>query len=260
MPWPGVQGNRIINPLKKKRKKPTETEWRGSMDIRTELALIPDPRIDRCKKHNLVDMLLLCSIAMVCGAESVEDIAFFGETHEAWLKKHLALPNGTPSADAILRALGRIDHQKFEPCFLSWTRGYFKERASAGSVVAIDGKTARGSASEERKAIPIVSAWADELGLVLGQAQTEEQSNEITAMPALLEALDVSGCIVTIDAMGCQKTIAQSIVAKHGGYALALKENHPEAYAEARELFEAIDESPPVLFLPIRKQPRIRGG
>ncbi|MDR2177143.1 MAG: ISAs1 family transposase, partial [Treponema sp.] len=206
------------------------------MDIRTELALIPDPRIDRCKKHNLVDILLLCIIAMVCGVESVEDMVFFGETHQGWLKKYLGLPNGIPSADTILRVLGRIDHRKFEACFLSWTRGYFRERAGAGSVIAIDGKTVRGSESGERKAIHIVSAWADEMGLVLGQVQTEEKSNEITAIPALLGALDISGCIVTIDAMGCQKAIAADIVAKHGGYTLALKENHPEVYAEAREL------------------------
>jgi hypothetical protein len=187
------------------------------MDIRTEPALIPDPRIDRCKKHQLVDILLLCITAMVCGVESVEDIVFFGETRQAWLKKHLALPNGIPSADTILRVLGRIDRRKFEECFRSWTQGYFKERISPGSIIAIDGKTARGSASGERKAVHIVSAWADELGLALGQIQTEEKSNEITAIPALLEALDISGCIVTIDAMGCQKTIAQDITAEHGG-------------------------------------------
>jgi hypothetical protein len=196
-------------------------------------ALIPDPRIDKCKKHNLVDILLLCIIALVCGVENVEDIVFFWETHQAWLKKYLALPNGIPSGDTILRVLGRIDHRKFEACFLSWIRGYFKEKVSAGSVIAVDGKTVRGSASDERKAIHIVSAWADELGLVLGQVQTAEKSNEITAIPALLEALDISGCIVTIDAMGCQKTIAQDIVAKQEGYTLALKENHHEVYAEA---------------------------
>jgi predicted transposase YbfD/YdcC len=212
------------------------------MDIRTELALIPDPRIDRCKKHNLVDILLLCIIAMVCGVESVEDIVFFGETHRAWLEKYLALPNGIPSADTILRVLGRIDHRKFENCFLSWTRGYFREKVSAGSVIAIDGKTVRGSESDGRKAIHIVSAWADEMDLALGQVQTAEKSNEITAIPALLEALDISGCIITIDAMGCQKAIAQDIVAKQGGYTLALKENHPEVYAEAQELFECTGE------------------
>jgi predicted transposase YbfD/YdcC len=212
------------------------------MDIRTELALIPDPRIDRCKKHHLVDILLLCIIAQVCGVASVEDIVFFGETHQAWLKQYLKLPNGIPSADTILRVLGRIDHRKFEACFLSWTQGYFKEKASAGSVIALDGKRVRGSAGEERKAIHIVSAWADELGLVLGQIQTAEKSNEITAIPALLEALDISGCIITIDAMGCQKTIAQAVAAQQGDYTLALKENHPEVYAEAQELFAGINE------------------
>jgi hypothetical protein len=110
------------------------------------------------------------------------------------------------------------------------------------SSIALDGKRVRGSESDERKAIHIVSAWADELGLVLGQIQTAEKSNEITAMPALLEALDISGCIITIDAMGCQKTIAQAVTAQHGDYTLALKENHPEVYAEAQELFAGINE------------------
>jgi predicted transposase YbfD/YdcC len=174
--------------------------------------------------------------------ENVEDIVFFGETHEDWLRKYLALPNGIPSADTILRVLSRIDRRKFEGCFLSWTCGYFRERVHAGSVIAVDGKTVRGSACEERKAVHVVSAWADQMGLVLGQVQTEEKSNEITAIPALLEALDIAGCIVTIDAMGCQKAIAQAIVAKRGGYTLALKENHPEIYEEARKLFEDIDE------------------
>jgi predicted transposase YbfD/YdcC len=175
---------------------------------------------------------------MVCGVESVEDIVFFGTTHKKWLKKYLELPNGIPSADTILRLLSRIDSKKFETCFRSWTQGYFKERVSAGSVIAIDGKTVRGSESEERKAIHIVSAWADELGIVLGQVQTAEKSNEITAIPELIEVLDITGCIITIDAMGCQKKIAQHIVDKKGGYVLALKENQPEVCQEARELFE----------------------
>jgi predicted transposase YbfD/YdcC len=191
----------------------------------------------------LVDILLLCIIAMVCGVESVEDIAFFGITHEKWLKKYLELANGIPSADTLLRVLSRIDSKKFEASFLSWTRGYFKERVTDGAVIAIDGKTVRGSGSEERKAIHIVSAWADEMGLVLGQVQTSEKSNEITAIPDLIRALDISGCIVTIDAMGCQKDIAQDIVERKGGYVLSLKENHPQVYGEARELFAEIDTS-----------------
>ena len=166
------------------------------MDIRTELARIPDPRIDRGKKHNLVDSLLLCSIAMVCGREHGEDGVFFGETHEEWLRKYLGLPNGIPSADTIVRVLGRIDRRKFEDCFRSWTCGYFRERVGTGSVSAVDGKTVRGSVSEERNAVPIVGAWAEGMG----QAQTEEKSNEITAIATLLKALDSSGCMVTIDA------------------------------------------------------------
>ena len=170
------------------------------MDIRASLANIPDPRIERCKKHLLVDILLLCIIAMVCGVQSVEDIVFFGITHIKWLKQYLALPNGIPSADTILRVLGRIDHAKFETCFLDWTRGYFRQRLEPGSVIAIDGKTVRGSATETDKGIHLVSAWANKLGLVLSQVKTHEKSNEITAIPELLSVLDVSGCVVTIDA------------------------------------------------------------
>jgi predicted transposase YbfD/YdcC len=207
------------------------------MDLRASLAIIPDPRIERCKKHYLSDILLLCIVAMVCGVESVEDIHFFGITHIEWLKRYLALPHGIPSADTILRVLGRINHTKFEECFLAWTRGYFRERVEPGSVIAIDGKTVRGSATETTRGIHLVSAWADSLGLVLGQVQTAEKSNEITAIPQLLAALDVAGCVVTIDAMGCQKHIAGDITRGKGDYVLALKENHPEVYGEVTALF-----------------------
>jgi predicted transposase YbfD/YdcC len=167
----------------------------------------------------------------------VEDINFFGITHLQWLQQYLALPHGIPSADTILRVLARIDHAKFEECFLNWTHGYFRERARPGSVIAIDGKTVRGSATETGKAIHLVSAWANELGLVLGQVKTSEKSNEITAIPQLLAALDLAGCIITIDAMGCQKQIAGDIIGGKGDYVLSLKENHPETYAEVAALF-----------------------
>jgi predicted transposase YbfD/YdcC len=153
------------------------------MDIRANLAIIPDPRIDRCKKHLLVDILLLCIIAMVCGVENVENINFFGITHIQWLKQYLVLPYGIPSADTILRVLARIDHTKFEECFLNWTGGYFKERAQPGSVIAIDGKTIRGSASESGKAIHLASVRAGKLSLALGQVKTAGKSNGITAIP-----------------------------------------------------------------------------
>jgi len=207
------------------------------MDIRANLALIPDPRIERCKKHLLTDILLLCIIAMVSGVGTVEDIAFFGIAHIEWLKRYLVLPNGIPSADTILRVLGRIDHTKFEECFLNWTRGYFRERVEPGSVIGVDGKTARGSATDTEKGVHLVSAWANNLGLVLAQVKTQEKSNEITAIPQLLAALDIAGCIVTIDAMGCQKKIAADIIQKKGDYVLSLKENHPETYREVEESF-----------------------
>ena len=132
------------------------------MDIRANLAIIPDPRIERCKKHRLTDILLLCIIAMVCGVECIEDITFFGITHMQWLKQYLALPNGIPSADTILRVLARINHTKFEECFLNWTRGYFREQVQPGYGIAIDGKTVRGSATNTERGIHLVSAWAGE--------------------------------------------------------------------------------------------------
>ena len=107
------------------------------MDIRASLANIPDPRIERCKKHLLMDILLLCIIAMVCGVQTVEDIVFFGITHIKWLKQYLALPNGIPSADTILRVLGRIDHVMFEVCFLDWTRGYFYQELGEAEFIDI---------------------------------------------------------------------------------------------------------------------------
>lgn len=207
------------------------------MDIRANLVIIPEPRIERCKKHQLTDILLLCIIAMVSGVETIEDINFFGITHLKWLKQYLSLPNGIPSADTILRVLARIDHKKFEECFLNWTHGYFRDRVKPGMNIAIDGKTVRGSATETERGIHLVSAWANELGLVLGQVKTAEKSNEITAIPELLSVLEVSGCVVTIDAMGCQKKIAADITQGKGDYVLSLKENHPETYAEVKGLF-----------------------
>jgi hypothetical protein len=175
-------------------------------------------------------------IAMVCGVESVEGINFFGITRLQWLKQYLILPHGIPSADTILRVLARIGHTKFEECFANWTHGYFKERARPGPVIAIDGKTVRGSASETGKAAHLASAWAGALGLALGHVKAAGKSNEITAIPELLAALDVTGRIITIDAMGCQKRIAKDIIRGKGDYALPLKENRPETYAEVAAL------------------------
>ena len=213
------------------------------MDIREKLEEIPEPRMERCRKHNLVDILLLCIIAMICGETDVESIAFFGECNKQWLKDYLKLPNGIPSADTILRVLSRIDSKRFEDCLRSWMSGYFRDRVQAGSVVAIDGKTVRGSGNSEKKAIHLVSAWSDELHLVLGQVQTEEKSNEITAIPELLVALDLAGCIVTIDAMGCQKEIARTIVEKKSDYVLAVKGNHPTLSTEVKDYFETMPET-----------------
>jgi len=159
--------------------------------------------------------------------------------HSAGIRTYrpLVLPNGIPSADTILRVLGRIDHTKFEECILNWTKGYFLERKEPGSVIDVDGKTVKGSVTDTEKGIHLVSAWADKLRLVLAQVKTQEKSNEITAIPQLLAALDIAGCIITIDAMGCQKQIAADIIEGKGDYVLSLKENHPTVHSEAEQLF-----------------------
>lgn len=204
------------------------------MTLSEAFAPLVDPRIDRHKQHNLQDMALIAVSAILCGADGWSAVAEFGRTKQAWLQTFLQLPNGIPSHDTFGRVFSLLDPTAFQTCFLSWVKSLGE--LAPGSVVAIDGKTLRHSYSSEdnKAAIHRVSAWGAANGLVLGQLKTAEKSNEITMIPALLKLLALDGTIVTIDAMGCQKTIARQIRSQRADYVLALKGNQKNLYEDVK--------------------------
>lgn len=200
-------------------------------------ASLDDSRRDHGKLHQLEDILVVTICAVICGADSFVAVETFGHAKVDWLRRFLALPNGIPSHDTIGRVFARLDPRQFEQCFLAWVNAVFER--TAGKVVAIDGKTVRRSYNRScnKAAIHMVSAWATNNHLVLGQVQVDVKSNEITAIPHLLEVLDISGCIVMIDAIGCQQDIAQQIVAQQADYVLAVKGNQGSLLREAQQCF-----------------------
>lgn len=202
-------------------------EKKATSALLEHLATVPDPRIARHRWHKLSDILVIAICAVLCGAESYPAIEDFGYAREDWLRQFLELPAGIPSHDTFNRVLQLLDPEAFQACFLRWMQAVAE--VTAGEVVAIDGKVLRRSFAKGtgKPAIHMVSAWASENGVVLGQRKVDTKSNEITAIPALLDLLLLKGCIVTIDAMGCQRTIAQKIVEHGADYALALKGNQP---------------------------------
>src|SRR3954464_7296228 len=201
-----------------------------------------DPRVTRRCDHRLIDILMIAISAVIACAESWEDIELYGRSKQAWLKTFLALPNGIPSHDTFRRVFMLIDPDAFEVCFTRWVQSW--ARGVAREVVAVDGKTVRRSGGRRHDHGPLhvvsawASAWASEQGLALGQRAVDGKSNEIVAIPELLEALHLEGCIVTLDAMGCQKDIAAQIRAKGADYLLVLKANHGRAFGAVREHFE----------------------
>ena len=197
-----------------------------------------DPRVDRTKEHKLVDILAIAICGMICGADNWVAIEQYGNAKEQWLKQFLELPNGIPSHDTISRVFARIDPKEFEQCFRDWVKSI--SELIPGEVISIDGKTAKhsGSKSKGKKAIHLVNAWATEQKLVLGQVKVKNKSNEITAIPELIKVLELSGCLVTIDAIGTQTKIAQLIQDNGADYCLALKENQPNLFQEVVKLFD----------------------
>jgi predicted transposase YbfD/YdcC len=198
---------------------------------------LTDPRSDHTKRHPLLDLIALTLCAVVSGAEGWTDVENYGRAKRDWLETFLDLPNGIPSHDTLGRVFAALAPDAFQRCFLSWMHAAVG--ASRGRLVAIDGKALRHSFDTARgkSAIHLVSAWASENHLLLGQRAVDDKSNEITAIPALLELLDVQGALVTIDAMGCQKRIAERVVAGGGDYVLAVKENQPTLYADVQRVF-----------------------
>lgn len=205
--------------------------------ITKHFASLQDPRIDRTKRHQLSDILTIAICAVICGANTWVEVEAWGKAKQTWLKKYLPLPNGIPSHDTFGRVFARLDPKQFRRCFLSWIRAVNK--LSRRQVVAIDGKTLRRSHDRSlgKGAIQMVSAWAAANRLVLGQLKVDDQSNEITAIPPLLRALELYGCIVTIDALGCQTEIVETIVQQQGDYLLAVKENQEQLYTDIHDLF-----------------------
>lgn len=206
--------------------------------ILTHFSGLPDPRDNRGKEHLLLDILVIAICAVISGAEGWEDIAEYGRAKINWLNTFLALPHGIPSADTFARIFARLDPEQFQNCFMSWVKtiGMCLE----SEIINLDGKTLRHSddRSTGKKAIHLVSAWASNSRLVLAHRKVAEKSNEITAIPELLQLLELNGCIVTIDAMGCQKTIAATILEQKADYVLALKGNQGKLYEDVRWLFE----------------------
>lgn len=199
---------------------------------------LEDPRIDRRKRHVLMDIIVISICAVVCGAEDWVAVAEYGRAKHAWFSQFLALPNGIPSHDTFGRVFRRLDPDQFQQCFLAWIQALAP--AMKGEVIAIDGKALRRSWDRTggKAAIHMVSAWATARRLVLGQRKVDDKSNEITAIPELLRVLALEGCIVTIDAMGCQKEIAQLIRQKKGDYVFALKGNQGTLLEDVQFYFE----------------------
>lgn len=199
---------------------------------------LEDPRTGNAKAHLFLEILIIAICAVICGADGWSDVELFGKNKKAWLKTFLQLPKGIPSHDTFGRVFAKIKPQEFQKRFIEWVQAI--ERLTSGQVVAVDGKKLRRSHDQEagKEAISMVSAWATQNQLVLGQTKVAEKSNEISAIPELLQLLDISGCIVTIDAIGTQTEVAETILAGGGDYLLAVKENQGHLLEDIQCLFE----------------------
>lgn len=202
------------------------------------LSKMQDPRVERVRKHELSDIMVIAICAIICGADGWTQVEEFGLCKQQWFESFLSLPNGIPSHDTFGRVFSRLCPDSFEKCFLEWVNSMAKK--SSGRLIAIDGKTMRRSVdyASNKAAVHMVNAWCDTNNMVLGQIATETKSNEITAIPKLLELLDLDGAVVTTDAMGCQKEIAKSVVESNGDYILQLKGNQGDFYQNAVSLFD----------------------
>jgi len=206
-----------------------DRKWQTA-SIFEHLSIITDPRVERTKLHKLEDIIILAVIAVICGCDNWVEIEYFGEVREEWLKTFLELENGIPSHDTIARVFSMLNPDEFRQFFIRWVTDL--AQTGGREIIAIDGKTSRRARTGEQPALHMVSAWASENKLVLGQIKTDIKSNEITAIPKLLDLLQIKGKIITVDAMGCQKHIAKKIVDKGGDYVFGLKGNQGDLNRE----------------------------
>ncbi len=205
-------------------------------ELRSIFSQIDDPRSDINKLHKLEDILLIGIISVICAADTWKNMETYAKAKEQFLHSFLDLPNGIPSDDTFNRVFSSIDSEQFEACFVDWVSRLVN--LTDGEIIPIDGKTIRGAKANGKKSpFHMVSAWATNNNLVLGQVKISEKSNEITAIPKLLELITVKGCTVTIDAMGCQQEIARKIIEQEADYILAVKENQKQLYQDIADEF-----------------------
>jgi predicted transposase YbfD/YdcC len=199
---------------------------------------LKDPRVERTKRHRLMDIFIIALCGFICGVDDWVELQEFGKAKLKWFRTFLELPNGVPSHDTFGRVFRMLDPEGFGRCFTKWVASI--AQVTNGEVVAIDGKTIRRSFDKAsgKAAIHMVNAWACANGISLGQLKTEDKSNEITAVPKLLDCLALSGCIVTLDAMHCQKDTVAAIVEKGADYVVPVKENQPRLFDRVKALFE----------------------
>ena len=215
-----------------------------SKAIEEHFKSLPDPRRKTAnQRHKFVDILVIAICGIICGANGWVAVEKFGKAKEDWFRSFLELPNGIPSHDTFTDLFAKLSPRQFEACFMSWVESI--SELFEGEVVSIDGKTLRRShdMSSDKKVIHMVSAWASANSLVLGQIKTDEKSNEITAIPELLKSLELKGCLVTIDAMGCQKKIAETIIESEADYLLAVKDNQPTLHQAIQDYFAQANEA-----------------
>jgi predicted transposase YbfD/YdcC len=208
----------------------------AKLSLVAHFKMIPDPRVNRTLDHDLVDVLVIAVCCLLCAGESFNDMEEFGRAKEEWFKTFLRLRNGIPSHDTFNRVFAALDPKAFLDCFLSWTQSV--RAAIPQENVALDGKALRRALNAEESPKYVVSAWAESNNLVLGQLKVDDKSNEITAVPELLRALELAGCIVTLDAMGCQKKIAREIIEADADYVLALKGNQESVHREVKTFLD----------------------
>ena len=206
-------------------------------DLLEQLSNLEDPRDSRAKRHELGNVVFMAICAVLGGADCWTDVEVFCNSKRQWFESLLDIPDGIPSHDTFGRVFSMLDPEQFQRCFTHWIAAI--SEITQGNVVAIDGKALRGSADDTAGVRPthLVSAWAQSNSMILGQLKVADHSNEITAIPQLLETLDVSGSTVTIDAMGCQKKVVEKIIEQKADYVLALKENQPRLYGDVAEMF-----------------------